>query len=150
MSIVAMTLTGDDLAGWIWSVWIDDLEAFTTEPMARADLAAALFSIQRDDSRKNPYLVDLSDNELFIILDGFFFGALHDALRASAEEQTWAKHLVSPAVPTRVSSRMYLIGGARDQERMLVWRNEPLRCYTIAEGSFDKDLSEIIKRLESG
>src|SRR4051812_37991788 len=116
-----MSLTGDDLSGWTWRVFVDELELLRTERLARADLGAALFSIRRDNSRNNERFREISDNDLFAILDGFFFGALHEALRASAEEQTWARHLVSPAVPTSVWSRMYLVGCNDEQERLLVW-----------------------------
>ncbi|MBI4510550.1 MAG: hypothetical protein HY698_13030 [Deltaproteobacteria bacterium] len=148
MNVLSMSLTGDDSGGWIWGVRVDDLELFRTEPLARNDLAAALFSVQRDNSRSNPYFCDVSDEDLLLILDGFFFGALHDALRASAEEQTWARHLVSPTLPATVWSRMYLVGCGGDKERLLVWQSQRRRTYRIAAGSFDKELSEVVRCLE--
>lgn len=150
MNIIEMSLTGDDSSGWTWRVCIDDCELFRTEPLAREDLGAGLLSIGRDSSRENPYLSHLSDQELFFVLDGFFFGALNDALRASAEEQVWARHLVSPVVPAAVWSRMYLIGSSGDQERLLVWREGNLASFAIPKGSFDKQLTSAIERLEGG
>jgi hypothetical protein len=149
MNVVKMSLTGDDSSGWTWCIWVDELELVRTEPLARLDLAEALFSIRRDDSRVNPLFREVSDDDLFVILDGFFFGALHDALRASAEEQTWARHLVSPAVPTSAWSRMYLIGSGGDSERLLVWQGGKRRSFVLAEGLFDKALDDAIKRLEA-
>ena len=145
-----MSVTGDDSVGWTWSVRIDDVDLYRTAPLARDDLASALFSIQRDKSRINPHLNGLSNAELFLVLDGFFFGSLHEALRASAEEQTWAKHLVSPALPTVVHSRLYLIGSGEGQERLLEGRGGEMRAYSIVEGEFDRQLAVVRSRLNVG
>lgn len=150
MSAVRMSITGDDSAGWTWGVWVDNLELFKTEPLARNDLAVALFSVRRDTSRQNPFFRGLSNEDLFFILDGFFFGTLHDALRASAEEQVWARHLVSPSLPVAIWSRMYLVAFEGDPERLLVWQNGTLQAFSLAEGSFDKELSAVVESLETG
>jgi hypothetical protein len=143
-----MTLQGDDSVGWTWTVQVDDEDLFRTEPLARDDLAAALFSIQRDASRTNTSFRELSDEEVFGLLDGFFFGKLHDALRASAEEQVWARHLVSPAISAAVPARMYLVGDGGAHERVLVWWGGKRRAFTVAAGSFDEALKSIRERLE--
>jgi hypothetical protein len=148
VNIVKMSMTGDDSSGWTWHVWVDDLELIRTEPLERLDLDAALFSVRRDDSRDNPLFREVSDDDLFVVLDGFFFGALHDALRASAEEQTWARHLVSPTIPASVWSRMYLIGSSGDRERLLVWQGGKRRSFILAGGSFDRALSDAMTQLE--
>jgi hypothetical protein len=148
MSVVKISVAGNDSAGWTFGVTIDGLELFRTEPLMRDDLAAALFSIRRDDSRRNPFLGRLSDDELFFLLDGFFFGALHDAVRVSAEEQVWARHFVSLAVPVAVSSRMYLVGHDGDHERLIVWQNGQRWTFLLTEGSFDRELGSAIERLE--
>lgn len=150
MSVVTMRLTGDDTSGWTWCVRGDESELFRTAPMARLDLEAALFSIRRYESRRNSLFGSLSDEELFLILDGFFFGGLHDALRASAEEQGWARHLVSPAVPATISSRMYLIGNGEGRERLLVREDGKRRGFILAEGSFDRELNAVLDCLKRG
>ncbi len=148
MSALSMVLTGDDSVGWTWSVLVDDVELWRTAPLARGDLASALFSIQRDRSRTNPSFSAISDDDLLFLLDGFFFGALHEALRASAEEQTWARHLVSPALPAVVCSRMYLVGSGEGKERLLVRQAAGRRSFVIAEGNFDSELAAVRKRLD--
>lgn len=144
-----MIVAGDDTAGWIWSVRVDDTVLYGTARLHREDLGAALFSIQRDESRSNPYLRGLADEEVFAVLDGFFFGALRDALRASAEEQTWAKHLVSPALPTVVSSRLYLVGSGAGRERLLASHHEGMRAFQLAEGAFDRELTKVRNVLDA-
>ena len=143
-----MSLEGDDSSGWTWRVWADDVELLRTEPLARLDLGAALHSISRDDSRKSPFLCELTDDELYFVLNEFFFGRLHDALRASAEEQTWARHLVSPSVPAPVAATMYLIGGRDGEERLIIHHEGRTRSYSLAEGSFDEALRGVIRRLD--
>lgn len=149
MNLIKMALEGDESNGWVWHVWVDDLELFRTEPLAQDDLGSALFSIQRDPARRNPFFLDVPDEELFLVLEGFFFGVLHDALQASAEEQVWAKHLVSPSIPVAVWSRMYLVGCRGDEERLLVWRDGKRRSFILPEGDFDRALKLIIERLSS-
>lgn len=112
------------------------------------DLACPVFSIRRDESRVNPFFIEVTYDDLFTVLDGFFCGSLYDALRASAEEQTWARHVVSPGVSASISSRMYLIGGRGDRDRLLVLHGGKRQSFTLAEGAFDKALDEIIERLE--
>jgi hypothetical protein len=143
-----MSITGDDSSGWTWRVWVDDLELFRTEPLERADLGAALFSIQRDSSRRNPHLLGVPDDILFVVLDEFFFGSLYDALRPAAEEQTWARHLVSPTVPAVIWSKMYLVGAKDKQERLLVSRDGSRHNFVLVEGDFDRELEAVRKHLE--
>jgi hypothetical protein len=45
---------------------------------------------------------------------------------------------------------MYLIGSSGDQERLLVCREGNLRSFAIPKGSFDKQLTSAIERLEDG
>ncbi|MCG8421415.1 MAG: hypothetical protein MJE77_26145 [Proteobacteria bacterium] len=149
MNVLQMNVTGDDQAGWTWSVQLDGKDVFRTKPLVRDDLAEALFSIQRDNSRENELFCSVPDDALLFILDGYFFGELNDVLRASAEEQTWAKHLVSPAVPTVVGSRMFLIG-ARDatEDRLLISDGGSQPGSRIAAGRFDELLRSARARLE--
>jgi hypothetical protein len=148
MNELTMSLAGSDALGWTWAVQVDDLALFRTEPLVRDDLASALFSIQRDSSRTTPSFCGLSDEDLFLVLDGFFSGALYEALRPSAEEHVWAKHLVSPSVPAILSSRMYLVDSHRGSERLLVRQDTGRRVFDIAKGSFDRQLAQLRDRLD--
>ncbi len=94
-------------------------------------------------------LSGLRDDELFLLLDGFFFGDLHDALQPSAEAQTWAKHLVSPPVPAVVGSRMYLINVGHGVERLLTLQDDGSRhSFSLAEGAFDDQLRRVRATLD--
>jgi hypothetical protein len=150
MNVLKMALTGDNSVGWTWRVWVDDHELLRTHPLAGPDLGAALFSIGRDEARQNPFFRDVPDDDLFLILDEFFFGSLYDALRASAEEQTWARHRVCPTIPAIVSSRMYLIGSRGGPDRLLVSRDGVRHNFRLAPGSFDEALREVVERLDAG
>ena len=149
MNLLKMRLTGDNSVGWTWQVAVDGQVFVLTQPLDGNDLGEAMFSIGRDRSRENPYFHDVSDDDLFVILDGFFNGRLYDALRASAEEQIWARHLIYPATPKIVSSRMYLIGGGGGPDRLLVSRAGVRYNFRIEAGSFDRALHEIIERLNA-
>jgi hypothetical protein len=108
-----------------------------------------LFSIGRDESRENPFFREVSDDDLFLILEGFFNGPLYDALRASAEEQTWARHVVCPATSKVVTSRMYLISSRGEPERLLVSCNGVRHNFRLEEGSFDRALRGVIECLDA-
>jgi hypothetical protein len=149
MNILKMTLRGDTSTGWIWRVCVDDQELLLTYPLAGQDIAEALFSIGRDESRRNPFWGDVSDDNLFLVLDEFFFGTLYDALRASAEEQNWARHRVCPTISAHVWSRMYLIGGSGGPDRLLVSRDGVRHNFRLEEGSFDRALSDVVERLDA-
>ncbi len=141
MNALKMRMIGDDANGWTWSVTVDGEDIFCTSPLARDDIAEALFSIQRDSSRTNDLFEDVADEELFLILDGYFFGSLCDVLNTPAEEQTWAKHLVTPIVPTKIHSRIYLIGtDGAGEDRLLVWQEGRRRNFRIVAGEFDEQL----------
>ena len=150
MNELHMELAGDDSVGWRWRVAVDDLLLYESKPLARNDLACALFEIQKDDSRENRTFASLSDEELFFILEGFFFGGLGDALRPAAEAQVWARHLISPALPTVYTSRMYLVGHGPGEERLLASRKGQTHSFRIAAGSFDEQLRKARDVLESG
>jgi hypothetical protein len=141
-----MQLSGSRDSGLTWRVFVDDAEVFSTQALAADDLDLALFAITRDTTRSNSSFLDIPDDALFTILDGFFCGPLSDALRASAEEQTWARHVVSPAVPTTIDSRMYLVEARDGRERLLVWR-DGLRTFAFPTGAFDRELGFTIDRI---
>jgi hypothetical protein len=106
------------LSGWTWIVSVDDETVIETKPLAKEDLEGALYEIQRGTDRANRLFDSASDAEVFFLLYAFFFGGLSDALEVSANEQGWAKHLVSPPVPTVCASHMFLVSG--HETRLLV------------------------------
>lgn len=149
MNVIELKLEGHDTIGWVWSVEVDGESIFCTSPLAGEDMAEALFSIQRDNSRTNDLFKDASNDELFCILDGFFFGSLGAALNASAEEQTWARHIISPVVSTQIYSRLYIVAASDGEEdRLLVGQEGRRRYFRLIAGEFDKQLSKCRAVLE--
>ncbi len=145
MNEVRLLIDGDDKAGWRWTALVGDSVVFETAFLARDDLAAALFSIQRDRDRLNSLFDDATDAEAFFVLDRFFFGGLNAVLADCAETQTWAKHLATPTVPTTVSSHLYLIAGSRT--RLLIGREGQLTT-SIELSDFDSMLMSCRAQLE--
>jgi hypothetical protein len=115
---VRISLSQDDDRGVVMTVHLDNMVVFRTESLFPEDLALALFEIQRDNDRSSHSLSMASDEEVFFVLDHFFTGGLHELLSEVAVEQVWAKHVLTPRVPTTVRSSMYLVG-----DRFLCGRN---------------------------
>jgi hypothetical protein len=148
MNTLKMLLRGDDSCGFEWIVSIDGTVFAQTEPMSRGDLATCLWEIQRDKTRSTPQLCSLSDETLVLLLDGFFHGELTDALRPAAEEQTWAKHVVGPIGPAKISSHMYLVTCDELEDRLLICHHPRASFVRLPRGQFDASLSAIRMRLE--
>ena len=115
-----------------------------TCPQARDDLSLELFGIQRDPNRVNHLFDDAADDEVFNLLVGFFYGGLSDALRETAEAQTWAKHNLTLVV-CEVSNYMFLVDGR--VPRLLIG-NKRLEWVVKPCVDFDSQLSACRQRLD--
>lgn len=151
MNRLDMELTGSNATGWRWAVSIDGVDVERTPPLAPEDLAEGLASIQRDEDRCNPEFDAIDDEHLGFLLGGFFAGAFAQALRSSAEEQVWAKHLVTPSLPTELSGAfMFLVSSsASGFDRLLLVDGGKTRSLRVPAGRFDALLREVRTRLEA-
>jgi hypothetical protein len=139
MNPVQMMLGGSDTEGWLLKVWCGKLELLETERLTREDLEATLFEIQRDSSRRNPAFDSVSDEDVFFLLHGFFQGALHDVLRAAAEEQTWARH--------KLPGALYLVERNDGTERLCVLKSGVRHVLIRPAGEFDRELRRVRAQL---
>lgn len=149
MNTVDMTLNGSRQTGWQWEVTIDGTVVYRTVPLTLNDLSWSLATVQRDAERRNPLFDEVADDKLAFLLSGFFAGELTDALRTSAEEQVWAKHRVTPALPTEAGMFLFLIeGAAEDADRLITADGAQTHTYRVPRGRFDALLRDIRARLE--
>ncbi len=151
MNRLEMTLAGSNAEGWRWAVSVDGVDVERTPLLAPEDLAEGLASIQRDADRRNAGFESVGDELLGLILEEFFSGELADVLKTSAEEQIWAKHLVSPALPTELSGAlMFLIESpADDVDRLLRVEGGKTQAFRVARGRFDSLLRDVRARLDA-
>ena len=143
MKDVRLALSRDEDRGVVWSVHLGDELVLRTESLFPMDLALGLFEIQRDQDRSSRDMATATDEEAFFVLDHFFSGGLHDLLEELATEQTWAKHVVTPRVPTAVRASMYLVG-----DRFLCGRNGHLLASAPAT-TFDEQLTACRQELDA-
>jgi hypothetical protein len=148
MNVLKMLLRGDDSRGFEWILSVDGIELFHTEPMSREDMLTTLWEIGRDKNRMTPSFCRLSDEKVMLLLEGFFYGDLNDALRPAAEEQSWAKHVVGPAAPAKVWSHMYLVECDESEDRLIVCHQRGSEFFRFPHGEFDDLLGAIRKGLE--
>lgn len=135
LEISAVRLASDDVS---LVISLDGEVIVRGEGMSTEDLDYVLFQLGRDPSRRNPFFFGVQDELLWLILDGFFYGSLNAALRASAEEQTWARHNVTPGVSGHLVSKMFLVACENDEERLLFAGNGlPMRKACLKEGEFN-------------
>jgi hypothetical protein len=150
MNELEMTLAGSDVDGWQWAVTLDGETLERTPRLATEDLGEGLASIQQYPDRRNAHFDHVRDERLGILLAGFFAGDFAHALDTSAEEQVWAKHMISPSLPTELGgSFMFLVESTTtDADRLLHVDGVKVRSYRVPRGRFDALLRDIRARLE--
>lgn len=151
MNHVDMHLTGSRTEGWRWRLSVDGVDLEVTPPLATEDLVEGLYSIQRDSNRRTPAFDDISDRSLALLLAGFFAGDLYDVLRSVAEEQVWAKHFVSPRLPSDIPGHLLFLMEASDDQpdRLLAVAGDDVRGYRLPKGRFDTLLRDVRDRLDA-
>lgn len=142
-----MRLEGSQSQGWIWSIYADGTALFRSEPLSLSDLEFELHDLLRDDTRLTPSLEPLPPAEVFALLHGFFGGSRFDELEATAREQTWAKHRVSPRAPSSLNHRLYLVSRANGTDDLLVEQADGFQRIVLRTGEFDEEVRRISEKV---
>jgi hypothetical protein len=140
---IQMTLTGSDADEWEWTIAVNDVVLFSSEPLSTNDLEIGLFQLQRDATRRTPAFDELTPSEAFALLNGFFGGRLYRALQDSADAQTWAKHRVSPSLPSSISESFFLVSRPDGSDDLLIAKADGFQHVRLNGGQFDAEVHRI-------